>query len=64
MICSFSNIEENTLNEIKTLEDKLGKSLLAFSCQDIKTPQLDASELEEIQSLEKKLGVALVAVNA
>ena len=64
MICSFSNLEENVLDEIKTLEGKLGKSLLAFSCKDIKASSLETDELKEIQSLESKLGISLVAVNA
>lgn len=64
MICSFSNLDDKVLDEIKSLETKMGKSLLAFSCQDVKTSALEAAELDEIQALEKKLGVSLVAVSA
>jgi len=64
MICSFSNLDDKVLDAIKSLETKMGKSLLAFSCQDVKTSVLETAELEEVQALEKKLGLSLIAVNA
>lgn len=65
MICSLSNkLDETKLNEIKNLEKKLGKTILAFSCHEVKPHKLDEKELASIQSLENKLGLSLVAVEA
>jgi cell wall assembly regulator SMI1 len=63
MICSLtSNVNDATLETITNLEKDLGKTLLAFSCHDLKASTLDADQLNKIQELEKKLGVSLVAV--
>lgn len=64
MICSLSNLENTTLEEIKALEAKMGKSLLAFSCHDLSASALNTDELKEVQALENKLGLSLVAVDA
>jgi hypothetical protein len=65
MICSLSNkLDENAINEIKSLENQLGKTILAFSCHDVKPDKLDENQLASIQSLENKLGLSLVAVEA
>jgi hypothetical protein len=64
MLCSISNLEQETINTIQTLEKELGKTLIAFSCHDIETAQIDASELQKIQALEKNLSLSLVAVNS
>ena len=62
MICSLSNLKENDVKTITTLEKKLGKTLLAFSCHDLGADTLSEAELAEIQMLEKKMGMSLVAV--
>ena len=62
MNCSLSNLKENDLKTITTLEKKLDKSLLAFSCHDLDADKLSAAELAEVQLLEKKMGMSLVAV--
>lgn len=63
MICSLaSNVNESTLKSISDLEKDLGKTLLAFSCHDLKASSLSADELQKIQDIEKKMGVSLVAV--
>jgi len=64
MLCSFSNLDDNALKSIQKLESELGKSLISFSCQDIKPADLDDDVLSKIQKLEKELSVSLVAVNA
>lgn len=63
MLCSLSNLKENDIEKIKTLETDLGMTVLAFSCHDAKPVQLDAEALKKIQALENKLGLSLVAVN-
>lgn len=64
MICSFSNLDDQTLETIKSLEGELGKTLLAFSCQDLQPSSLDDTQLDKIKALEEKLGMSLVAVDA
>ncbi|MGD9384025.1 MAG: hypothetical protein PVH55_08225 [Desulfobacterales bacterium] len=62
MLCSYSNAASIDLEAIQSLEKDLGKTLLAFSCQDIKPAEIKDEELFRINELEKKLGVVLVAV--
>jgi hypothetical protein len=63
MICSLSTkLDEKALGEIQSLEEKLGKTLLAFSCHELKPHKVSDDELSKIQSLENKLGISLVAV--
>jgi hypothetical protein len=57
-------MDDNVLKEIQSLEKGLGKTILAFSCHDVKTADVTDKELESIQALEEKLGLSLVAVNA
>jgi len=62
MLCSYSKTESVDLKAIQGLEKDLGKTLLAFSCQDIKPAEVKDEELARINELEKKLGVVLVAI--
>jgi len=62
MLCSYSKTESIDLKAIQGLEKDLGKTLLAFSCQDIKPAEVKDEELARINELEKKLGVVLVAI--
>jgi len=63
MLCSLStNVNDSTLQTITDLEKKLGKTLLAFNCHDLKTSTLTDDELSEVRDAENKLGMALVAV--
>ena len=64
MLCSISNLEKETIEAIQNLEKKLGKTMLAFSCHDIKTAQINASEMQEIQEFEKNHSLSLIAVEA
>ncbi|HMA86778.1 MAG TPA: hypothetical protein VKN73_13830 [Desulfosalsimonadaceae bacterium] len=64
MLCSISKLSEQELNAIQDLENSLNKSLLAFSCHDIKVADLSADELARIQELENRMGMSLIAVDA
>jgi hypothetical protein len=64
MLCSLSSLETEKIDAIQNLEKELGKTVLAFSCHDIKPAQLSAADLEKIQDLEKKLSLSIVAVDA
>jgi len=62
MLCSLSKIESTSLEAIQSLENNLGKTLLAFSCHDLNPAKIKDEELKQIHELEKKLGIVLVAV--
>lgn len=65
MLCSYANkMEENALKTITSLEQELGKTLLAFQCNDLKPTGLSESELAKLQEAEKELGVSLVAIES
>ena len=62
MLCSYACLDENKLDELRKLEKKLGKTLLAFECHDAKPESLSDQEVSEIKELEKKLGLSVVAI--
>ena len=63
MLCSIAhNVNEETLTTITALEKEIGKTLIAFSCHDLKPSLLSAEELTKVEEIEKKLGLSLVAV--
>jgi hypothetical protein len=62
MLCSIAKLEGKDLATIKSLETKLGKTLLAFGCHEAEPAHLTEEELKTIQSEERKLGLSLVAV--
>jgi hypothetical protein len=62
MLCSLSPLDNKKLEEIRMLENKTGKTLLAFSCHNVEPVTLSEGELGELMALEKRLGVILVAV--
>lgn len=63
MLCSIGKIEENQLEAIKSLEEELGKTILAFQCGgETKPAKLDEKQLERIRKMEEKLQLTLVAV--
>jgi hypothetical protein len=64
MLCSLSNLDQDKINTIQTLEKETGKTLLAFSCKDFKPALLTNEQLEKIQKAEKELSLSLVAVDA
>jgi hypothetical protein len=62
MMCSLSRLESKELEAIQSLEQEMGRPLLAFSCHEIKAAELEAEQLAKIRDLEAKLGIYLVAV--
>lgn len=62
MLHSISNLDNDQLERIKSLEKELGKTLVSFTCHDIKPPELSDNELNNIQGPESELGLSLVAV--
>jgi hypothetical protein len=62
MLCTLSNLQDDAMKQIQSLEKDLDQTLLAFSCHDINPALVDAEKLASIQDLEKKLGISLVAV--
>ena len=64
MLCSYSKLDESTLKSIQKLEAELGKTLVSFTCQDVKPAAIDDGALGKIQKLEKELSISLVAVEA
>lgn len=64
MLCSIGKVEQKELDEIKSLEKELGKTLLAFECnREMKPARLSENELKRIREVEEKLHLALVAVD-
>ncbi len=64
MLCSLSNLDQEKIAAIQSLEKETGKTVLAFSCKDIKPSMLTSDQLAKIQKLEKDLSLSLVAVEA
>jgi len=62
MLCTLAQLKKESLADIQSLEKKLGKTLIAFSCKDIKIVQLKDDELSQIKQVEEKLNISLVAV--
>lgn len=62
MLCTFASLDGAKLEAVQSLEKKLGKTILAFSCKDISIVSLQEDEISQIKEAEKKLGLALVAV--
>ena len=62
MLCTFASLDGAKLEAVQSLEKKLGKTILAFSCKDISIVSLQEDEISKIKEAEKKLGLALVAV--
>lgn len=62
MLTSLSKLTPEQLEEIRSLEQKLGKTLLSFSNYDVISEELGQEDLESLRALEEKLGTMLVAV--
>ena len=63
MMSYISSLKGEDVKRIEKLEKEMGKTLLAFSQNEISPAPLDDGELAQIKNLEMKLGVSLVAVN-
>jgi hypothetical protein len=65
MLCSLATkLGEKELGELRALEQDLGVTVLAFSCQSIDPAKLSEEQLGKIREVEDRLGVSLVAVAA
>ncbi len=62
MMCSLATLDKGKIEAIQSLEKKLGKTVLAFSCKEIKVDTLKDDEIAQIKETEGKLGLSLVAV--
>lgn len=62
MLCTLAHLEQEKLSELQSLEKKLGRTLIAFSCNDVDVVPLKENELAEIKRVENKLNVSMVAV--
>ncbi len=62
MLSSLSKLTDAQIAEIRALEQKLGKTILAFSKYDVVSDDLSKEDLALLQGLESKLGTMLVAV--
>ena len=62
MLCSLASLDKERVEAVQALEKKIGKTVLAFSCRDMKIDTLKDDEIAQIREAEKRLGVSLVAV--
>jgi len=62
MLSSLSKLTPQQIEEIRSLEQKLGKTLLSFSSYDVVADNLSAEDLAMLKSLEEQLGTMIVAV--
>ncbi len=62
MLCTFAQLDGEKLEAVQSLEKKLGKTVVAFSCKDVGITSLKDDEIAQLRDLEKKLGLTLVAV--
>ena len=62
MLCSLSSLETTSLDTVKTLEQEIGRTVLAFSCHSLAPAELTDQQLRRLQEVERELGVALVAL--
>jgi hypothetical protein len=62
MLCSLASLDKEKVNAIQSLEKKIGKTLLAFSCREMKIEALKDEEIAQIREAEQRLGLSLVAV--
>ncbi len=62
MLCTLATLDDKKIASIQSLEKKIGKTIIAFSCRDLSASQLKDDELRQIQEFERKLGLTLVAV--
>lgn len=64
MLYSVANLKSDTLEAVQSLENELGKTLIAFSKLDVEATRMTRQELVKLQALEEELDVCLVAVRA
>ncbi|MFP4630433.1 MAG: hypothetical protein ACLFMQ_06870 [Desulfohalobiaceae bacterium] len=63
MLCAISpKMSEQDLSTIQSLEQELGRPVLALACQQTPPAQLTAEQVQKLQDMENKLGMTLLAV--
>ena len=62
MLCSLASLDKEKVEAIQALEKKIGKTVLAFSCRDLKVDSLKDDEISQRKEAETRLGLSLVAV--
>ncbi len=62
MLSSLSKLSPDELEEIRQLENELGKTLLSYSSYDVVADNLTDDELVRVRQLEERLGTSLVVV--
>ena len=63
MMCDLGKLDKRELDEVASLENELGKTILAFRCYaEVNPAQLTDGELDRIREVENKLKLSLVAV--
>ena len=61
-MCSLASLDKEKIEAIRSLEKKMGKTLLAFSCREMKIDTLKDDEVSAIREAEGSLGLSLIAV--
>ncbi|TCD48171.1 hypothetical protein [Chlorobium sp. N1] len=64
MLSTLSALTQSQIEEIRSLERELGKTILSFSGCDASAEDLTPAELERIRELEAQIGTMLVAVRS
>ncbi|ABB24944.1 hypothetical protein [Pelodictyon luteolum] len=62
MLPTLSALTQSQIEEIRSLERELGKTILSFSGCEASFEELSPGELERIRELEDRIGTMLVAV--
>lgn len=63
MLCTFSQLDQKTIERIKSLEQELKRPIVAYSCLPGEPAPLTEEELAKIKTAEEQLGLTLVAMN-
>ena len=63
MLYSMANLGNDNLDRVKSLENDVGKTMIAFSGGDYKPTDLTEDQLAKIKSLESSTGLVLIAIN-
>jgi hypothetical protein len=64
MLYNYAMLTVDQLKKITELEEKLGKTLVAFQAQDYPFAELTPEEMADVARVEEELGLSVVAVTA
>ncbi len=59
---SLAGLGNDQLQQIKTLEKQLGRTVLAFRGHDANLAKLSSEQLESLRNAESELGLTLIAL--